>query len=231
MTKKAGNIARLIEDYLDGQLSGKERKIFEEELSTNPELKKELELRIKTEQLWKHAHEYEDVKKQVASEIKNKTMKRPVFFNKNLLSIAASLLVLIAVSVIFFYSVQKHTDRELELIAADSSAVDTIISYESPKDLPPKTATAVYAKDEIVEKLILKFPSDNSVFNEGESIFFKWESLHNEKESLFILSDTLYEFEINLNDTVFKLEKQILPKGKYKWFIRSEEKHHSFTIK
>jgi hypothetical protein len=226
-----------IENYLDQLLSHEEQIAFEKELETNSELKSQLETRIKLAKLWNDAKEYEDLKKQISSIIDKPATKKISIYRTKIVAIAAIVFVLIGISIVFIHdnhNIIMH--KNSAFVAIDSTNNDSNDSYILKQDSIKNKAGIKYFEDTIIDQLILKFPKNNSEIKFGKTINFSWHSKYLNKATLFIKANDssdriLYQTDILLSDTAFVLEKQILRRGEYIWFINKEIKYKSFSVK
>ncbi len=221
-----------IEEYLDKNLSKKEEKFFEKEIESNTDLKKAFDARIKIAKLWNEATEYERIKKEISNVLGRDAKKQKNVYQR-FYAIAAVLVVFIGLSFVFFNQNRKKvTNNDLLLIAADTTANDTMNTYQLKLEPENNKANIYYYKDTTLEKVTLKTPNLISI-KQGETIVFSWKSDINTPAVLFVksLNDSLFLREnILLSDTSFIWENPQLPQGDYIWYINNYVKFGSFKI-
>ncbi len=93
------NDIQLIENYLDGLLSGDELKTFEDRLNNDESFRVEFEQRKKLADLWRDAHEYQNTKQQIQNILKaeKRTIIHYLRDNYYLYGVAASFLILFGI--------------------------------------------------------------------------------------------------------------------------------------
>ncbi len=221
-----------IEEYLDRSFSKEEEKLFEKEMESNTDLKKAFDARIKIAKLWNDATEYENIKKDISNTLGKDTRKQEKVYQR-FYAIAAMLVVFIGLSFVFFNQNRKKlTNNDPVLLAADTTANDTMSTYRLKLEPENNKADIYYYKDTIPEKITLKTPNLISI-KQGETILFTWKSDINTPAVLFVksLNDSLFLREnILLSDTSFIWENPQLLQGDYIWYINSYAKFRSFKI-
>jgi hypothetical protein len=108
MNKLTDKDFNLIEDYISGILSSDEEKNFKERLGKDTALAREYKFRLKIKKYWNDAETYKTTKDKIGHVIAFKKKKK----NKRLVwTIAASIVVLIGISILFYPQIKTHETR------------------------------------------------------------------------------------------------------------------------
>lgn len=211
----------LIEDFLDGNLDAEQLHAFNQKVQSDPEFARLLEARKKLNVAYREALEYEALKNQVGSVIKKENRKilgiQPVWA----ISLAATLLILIGLFIVFQLSDRKSISPQNQMAESDSVEMLSL-------DEPVSYATKDYVKTKIIA------PVSGKVYQAGDSILLRWESDLEDESDLIILSEPekiiLIKKRILLSNMYYALDQGILPAGSFSWYIGDTTSKGSFEI-
>jgi hypothetical protein len=222
------NDIELVERYIDGELKGNDLEIFENRLKEEPELARKYEARRKMAALWRKADEYEKTRNEIAATIH---IGRTSFFQRNktyILSIAASVAVLLGIYLMFFQH-RNNLNNSQQLVVTDTVNRETP-AIEFQTDVPERLATM----DVLNDSVELIFPVNNINFTIKEPVVLKWRSFSDK-------TDTLYIFNVSKNLLIKKLVTSYsvdtntynagaLSPGKYYWYFSGMTKKGAFSV-
>ena len=199
----------LIEDYLDGKLAADEQAAFERRLETDGQFAALLAMRKELEITYRKAGEYRSVREEIGRVIsREKAASRrikPVW----VYSIAASVIIVLGVFIVFQLSNNQLNPFDDRVADSDSAEMLRIDEPES------------YALRRVAVPIVSPRVGDS--FRLVESIPFRWQPGPDTTAELVIMSEpgkmVLIRKWINLSDTLFWLDKDVLPEGKYSWYI------------
>jgi hypothetical protein len=211
-----------IENFLDGKLTDEGNKQFMDMLKTNPELEQQYQFRIKMAEDWTKAKEYDETRKlfagidqEVKSEKKNKLV---------VMSIAASLLLLISVSGVLMYS---NRNNEQTTIAKNQKGTETTVV---PQIKYAEEKASIHFNGEL--RIIA--PVKNKNYSKNDSIVFTWNSQIDAETNIVIVNQksgkTIFREKIKINSQKFILEKNFLPEGDYLWYIEGFPGKEKFKV-
>jgi len=218
------NDIQLIEDYLDGQLKGKELEAFQKKLETDDEFAKEYKLRLKLAGLWKDADEYQQAKKQVREVMDLE--KRSIFYRYRksyyLIAVAASIVLLFGIYWLFVRTDNGKQVHENQM----TKVADTALLH---RDIPEKLAKIEY-------NIQLTTPANKQQYTSEDTLVFHWTApLDTTKIGFGILDNATHQIvfhsRVSLSDTLFILYPGLLPAGKYAWYLQDTLNMNYFTIK
>lgn len=224
------NDINLIEAYIEGKLDGEALKSFERRLKSDEVLAKEYRLRIKIEKLWVDADDYSSVKSQIGNLLHN---EKSSFFRTNqfyILSIAASIIILVGAYLLLFQDYGKDIDtiRNQFTDVSDSISNENTIVFQY--DEPDKLASI----DSVAMDIELLYPINGETINMLEPITFKWKSNTTSVDTLFVCSEpvnkVLLKLRVNLADTTYTIKYPQFTEGKYYWYISHTTQLGSFII-
>lgn len=213
----------LIENYLDGKLSGEQQEAFLKRLKNDEGFAETFEFRKKMPGLMKDASNYETTRNEVGMAIRQQ--KQLVFgVNRNLVFAAAALiLVIIGFAAILRFAIDKDAGQSDQLVDKSLKEVLKI-------DEPLSFATSAIAP----KKLEIISPTKFQVFQTGEKIVFKWNSQSRTSGKLSVenykTKEVVFDVEVFLQDREYIFSSQKPDTGKYTWYLVDTIPKGSFTI-
>lgn len=221
----------LIEDYIEGRLDGEMLLLFENRLKTDELLQKEYDQRLKLAILWVDAKEYETTKSEIAKLIQKEKSNR---FSNNrfyILSIAASIIILISMYFLLFHennANQNGQGNQFADIKDSISNKEDVIVFQY--DEPVKLATI----DSVIGDIQLLFPILGENIIKSEPITFHWKSDSNLIDTLFVCNSSdkkvLLKLKILLSDTTYTIKYPQFTEGKYMWYISDSTTFEEFIL-
>ena len=225
------NDIHLIEKYIDGELEGEVLTLFKERLKNDKLLANEYKQRIKFAKLWVDADDYSTTKAQIGNALHNQNEN---VFRTNrfyIFSIAATIVILIGVYLLFF---QKNDTNENVLENQFADVQDSLSNKENTivfqYDEPDKLA----AIDSVSSNINILFPVNGEVFNISQPITFKWKSDLNQNDTLFVTNELdskiLLKLRVRLSDTTYTIKYPQFSDGKYLWYISDKTNDGRFSV-
>jgi hypothetical protein len=218
------NDMQLIEDFLDGILTGEKLEYVKERLNNDTPFRDAYEQRKKLAILWKEADEYQNTKQEIQEILK--TGKRGVFHylrdNYYLYGIAASFLLLFG---IYWFMIRQHNNGAPNFNNQVAATSDTLImQQDEPRE---------FAKVKYLNNLIM--PVNNQQFSIADTLVFKWTNRPDEQKTMFYIKDRtgskiFIQKKINSTDSLLIVEPGKLQPGSYKWFLNDSVNSEYFTI-
>ena len=221
----------LIEEYIEGKLTGEILSIFEDRLKTDKVLAKEYKQRLKLAKLWIDAEEYQNTKSEIGKLIQKEKSRR--FFNNRfyMLSIAASIIILISMYFLLFHENNTNNNGQLNQFAdVDDSVSNKENTIIFQYDEPDKLATI----DSVPGNIQLLFPIGGETIYKSEPIIFKWKSDSKLIDTLYVCNKLdkkiLLKSKIMLSDTTYTIKYPQLTEGKYLWYISASSNFEEFIV-
>jgi len=192
---------------------------------------KEYEQRIKFAKLWVDADDYSATKSQIGKILHNQNKN---IFRTNrfyIFSIAATIIILIGVYLLFFQTNNTNENMPGDQYANVKDSLNNkdntiVFQYDEPDKLA--------AIDSISSNTQLHFPVKGDTFNTSQSITFKWKSDLNQNDTLFVSNESdgkiLLKLRIRLSDTTYTIKYPQFTKGKYFWYISDKTNYAVFTV-
>ena len=221
---KTENELQLIEDYLDGLLTGEKLEAFNKKIETDTAFAKAFEERKKLERLWKAAEEYRQTKDRVVAIIK-KEHNAPLHLLRKyyyIWAFAASVVLLLAV---YFLLIRQNGSlpfkEEKQLAVTDTFA----IHKEKPQQ---------FAKLTLLIQPVS--PLSGDTFTTGDSLIFRWKIPDIKREIPFKIINnttgrTVMDTTVPLPDSLLILPPGRLNAGTYLWYMIDTLKINTFTVK
>jgi len=218
------NDIQLIEDYLDGTLTGEELESVKERLNSDTPFRDAYEQRKKLAILWKEADEYQSTKQQIKDILK--TGKRGILHylkdNYYLYGIAASLLLLFG---IYWFMIRQHNNGAPNFNNQVAATSDTLMMQQDE--------SRKYAKVGYIHSLAS--PTDNQQFSITDTLVFQWKTTRSGQTATFVIKDragskTFVRKKVENTDSLFVVEPGKLQPGSYKWFLNDSVNSEYFTI-
>jgi len=210
------NDFNLIEDFISGNLSPEEEKIFRKRIETDEDLAKAYRFRTKISKSWNESQIYETTKKQV-KDIINKEQKRSKK-SFTLFYAAASVIVLIGIS-FFYLQKQKQVNSSNRLTKTKSDIMVDTVSPLSGKEQPVKST----------KYLIPHEYSNNDTFIIYRQGFFK------DTEIILItqlLDKRVYkEYKMGSGSDSLIIPLKDYQPGSYRWVINGTDSSGQFIVK
>ncbi len=214
----------MLERYLEDGLNAEEKKVFENQLTNNAELKAEHQKRIYLRKLWIDSLEYQETKATIKSVLAQQTKSSKTRQLWIAVSVAASIIILLG---IYFLNSHNHSIKEIE--RQKQFAKERQDYQNTHEDQPPG-----YAAIDSLSMVKLIFPIKKQMIKNESEIVFKWSS----RSSLL---DTLYVYEIRndslcllipiqLSDSIVKIPASTFENGNYYWKIKSSSEKGEFII-
>jgi len=214
-TNNQNNIG-LIEQFIDGNLSKEEQRLFNLRLETDREFAALYRFRLKIREDLQKAKQYEKTGKLVAGTIKNIQRKK---HRNTIYAIAAGLTLLIAIPGIFILTNKQNQNN---LAEADSTSTEIF----TPQIKQPESFAnqGQYVPD----TLILSETQTN------DSVIFEWQPAL-DKPSKFVIIEQANGNEVfnsNINEYTQRiaLSNDKLPSGKIIWYIEGFAARDSFEV-
>jgi len=214
---------KLIENYLDNLLEGKELDDFQNRLASDIDFANEYKLRMKIAGLWKDADEHQKIKRRI-NDIIHDEKRSNVFASGKmyyLIAIAASVILLIGIYWVLQYNNQLPWSQKGQM----ANTGDTITLRQ---DIPES-----FAKVDYSYKLIA--PANDQHFDLNDTITFRWKIIGNfEKVDFLILNrqtkDTVFQNPVSPSDSQLITNANALGSGEFEWYINDTVIHRFFTI-
>ncbi len=221
----------LIERYLDGDLSGKEKTEFEKRLGPrelissgtkkdkcpegyDPGFRKLYDFREKMALWWKYADEYEKTKKKVAEIIASEKKRKKLTI---VYSIAAALFICLAIPL----AIYNNQGKQNKMAGSEE--------YKVGADYPEYDASIRYF-DKSYKQLL---PADKQTFKYGKPILFKWDS-ELEVQTAIVIKQTandsiIWRVPVPSKLKQYELKKE-LDSGGYAWEMEGFDGKKQFEI-
>lgn len=210
---------KLIENYLDNLLEGKELDDFQNRLTSDIDFANEYKIRMKIAELWKDADEHQKIKRRINDIIDDE--KRSSSKMYYLIAIAASVTLLIGIYMVLQYNNQLPWSQKGQMAITG----DTItLRRDKPEN---------YAKIKYSYKLIA--PANDQHFDFNDTITFHWKIFGNfEKVDFLILNrqtkDTVFQNPVFPSDSQLIINANTLGSGEFEWYINDTVINRFFTI-
>jgi len=215
-----------IESYLDGTLSAAERDLFDEQLKSDPVLGEKLSERIMLQKSWMKIAQHKQVKQRISNLIKieerQQNAKRTIWLA------AASIIVIIGISSIFFFQKNRNDSEYLTQVI---KIKDSQIIIQGKRNEMQKFGSADTIKNTIASQNC--FPMDNAVFQTSDTITFSWPS-NNIKEKLIIFDENwikVSEIQLPKGVAEYKFIPANFKTGTYTWILTPNSVKYKFSIK
>jgi len=214
---------KLIENYMDNLLEGKELVDFQNRLASDIDFANEYKLRVKIAGLWKDADEHQKIKRQINGIINDEKRSDNFASGKMyyLLAIAASVILFIGIYLVLQNNNQLPWSQKGQMAITE----DTITFRQ---DIPES-----FAKIDYTYKLIA--PAKDQHFELNDTITFHWKIFGNLKKiDLIILNrqtkDTVFQNPVFPSDSQLITNANALGSGEFEWYINDTIIHRFFTI-
>lgn len=220
----------LIEAYIEGKLEGEALKSFESRLKSDEGLAKEYNQRLKIAKLWADADDYSSTKTQISNILNN---QKTNFFRTNqfyILSIAASIIILVGVYLLLFQDYSNNLDAIGDQFADVSDSISKENTIVFQYDEPDQLATI----DSVTMDIELLFPINGQTIASLEPITFSWKSNTTSVDTIFVCSEpvnkVILKLIVNLADTTYTIKYPQFTEGKYYWYISDTIQLGKFII-
>jgi hypothetical protein len=224
MKTKNNNDIVLIENYLDGKLSGQEKKDFLQRLETDAEFAKLYRFRLKIRNDWQKARQYEATQQEVAGAIqrtKNKKRRTIIY------AVAASLAFLVVISGIF--TVMNRQQEPARIAETEIDSTDVHQFEPQMKEPGIYGDSGRFEPDEVIKEISLRFEKQN------DSLVFTWQpALRTETDLVIIEQETEKEIlrkSLQTESEKIVLHRNGLPAGTMVWYLENFLKRDSFEIR
>lgn len=211
----------LIEDFLDGKLNKEQLKAFELKVKSDKDFSRLLEIRKNLEPEYRKASEYEALRKEVAGIIRKEN--RHFLGIKPAWSIALAASVVLLIGLLIVLQLSNNSSAPSPDIMAESDSVE-MLRMDEPENFGLKRVLSV----NVIE------PVYGASFTPNDSISLKWNSEFTDEAELVIMSETdkvvLIRKRIKLSDSIYTIDKGLLPEGKFTWYIDDTINKGSFKI-
>jgi len=214
MKTKNNNDIVLIENYLDGKLSGQEKKDFLQRLETDAEFAKLYRFRLKIRNDWQKARQYEATQQEVAGAIqrtKNKKRRTIIY------AVAASLAFLVVISGIF--TVMNRQQEPARIAETEIDSTDVHQFEPQMKEPGIYGDSGRFEPDEVIKEISLRFEKQN------DSLVFTWQpALRTETDLVIIEQETEKEIlrkSLQTESEKIVLHRNGLPAGTMVWYLEN----------
>ena len=228
----------LIEAYLEDSLSKKETDEFRKRLDDDPEFARQYELRKQTEKLWKDTTVYSRINKnvkQAMSESKKSNYYKPYYF-----AVAATIILLLSFYIVIHFLGEDIFNRGSSQMAVKNST-EQINLLEPQIKYPDRKANIKYINeanadmDSIILDKLRNEKADTFIkFKTSENIKIEWTSEETGIGYIFVYDISsdylLIKIPVQLSEREFIIQKSLLKKGKYKWYLFNIDKTGYFEI-
>lgn len=213
-----------LEKYLEDGLNADERRVFEEKLAENAELKSEYQNRVYLRKLWLDTREYEDTKANIKSDILQQTTKSKSRQLWVAVSVAASIIILLG---IYFLNNNYQSIEEIE--SQKQYSKDKNDYQDLQEDQPPS-----YAKKDSLPIVKMISPIGLQKINNHSDIVFKWSSTSSLIDTLCVYETINESLRLNipvkLSDSILNMPASTFGNGKYYWKIKTHNEKGEFII-
>lgn len=214
----------LIEDFLEGSVTGEQLSAFNDRLQNDLEFKKAVEFRKKLPELMHEAANYDAVRNEVKDAIASQKRSLPVY-NKNwILAAAATVLILIGfVAVLRFMSTsgENQSDIMVKNTPTEELMIDEPVNYG-----------AVRIADPVVE---LVSPLESKSIEQETDLHFSWNTQDIGWAHLYVQAkgpeDFIMQFDVKLDKKEFIIENHQLKHGNYIWYINDSTSYGRFVVR
>ena len=221
---------QLIEDYIDGRLTGEELISFELMLTTDDSFAEAYRERKKLAQLWNEAREYQGTKKIVEDALRKTKQGFFIAYRYHLLTVAASVTIILGGYFLLRNEggdSQNGLNEPLSNMESQTNDTNTIhFKVDEPNHLA--------AIDTVKATARLIHPVAGEFYGRNEPITFRWATDHDQVDTLFIRSDSesavLSKTLVKLLDTAYTMKYPQLRKGQYNWNLASIDQIGKFSI-
>ena len=213
----------LIEEFIDGNLSGKELKAFQDRLEHDADFAGLYKVRKKMAESMKEAGEYQRLKSQIGEVIRK---ERKTFYQEYkyyILPIAASVVIIIGLYIVFQFQADPG-EKGPQL--AETTDTISVMKMDEPEKL---------AKIKTLNYVDILAPVDKQQFGLDEPIHFIWNADSDQFGTLYVINvnDNIIVLEKNINfsDGSFEINKNQFPQGEYKWYLNDTINSGSFVVR
>lgn len=219
----------LIEDYINGRLSKKEELEFERRLENDKEFESNYLLHKRLTNLWKDTIDFKNTRYAISETLKKENRS---FIKRNLysiISVAATILVLISTYFIMQYTSDSKSENSKYLSELDSTRKqDAKITFSIDDQ---RVLTTI---DSVKNSLQLISPESGDTIISGNSISFKWKSVEVYTDTLYVYNSKYHKLEykliVNVSDSIHIIKYPQLEPGNYVWFISNSKQSKEFII-
>jgi len=224
------NDIELIERFLDKTLSEDEVDAFHQRLEEDPEFAQLVALRKALPDHWRKTAEYEKTREEVGNALKLTEHKGIYQLNMTVLSIAASIVILVGIAIALIFGVG---DR---LFSEDNQPIvqqnDTVLTPEI--DIPEQKAKmAVYSSNSI-QGIQLIYPKEGDSIKKTEMITFKWEYQGDSATTFYLIlkesGRIVFKASVKPRQQSFTLPTEIVRPGVFSWYLATDTLTRGFKI-
>ncbi len=227
--KDQANDIDLIERFLDGALSEDELDAFHQRLEEDQEFAQLVDLRKALPDHWRKAAEYEKTREEVGNALKLTAHKGIYRLNMIVLSIAASIVIVVGISIALIFGVGDRWFSEEDQPIVQQN--DTVLTPEI--DTPEEKAKiAAYSSDSI-QGIRLIYPKEGDSIKKTEAIIFKWEYQGDTTTTFYLIlkeSGIVHKAEVKPGQQSFTLPTEIVKPGVYSWYLAKDILTRGFRI-
>ena len=230
--KNYNNYPEIIEKYLEGTLSASEREDFEDRLKKDPKLSEELSSRQLIQENWVKATRKVEVRNHIRRVIKT---EKSGLISRNLfwLSVAASFLIILGISSLYFYQRgQNVSDREFLSNGNNSLSKESFITGKQAEI--KEYGSIEYAGENRNIAFNRLLPKNGAIYQATDTITFVWPAASFENEEPLIITDENGEkvVEIKLRNGAigYKLLPSRLKPGTYTYILQPKALNYKFSI-
>lgn len=235
--KKNMSDFELIEAYIDGTLSKQEFDEFQIRLTKDKVFASQFEIRKQTEKLWKESNDYSQINKRVKHAMgENKKSK---YFKPYYFAIAASIILFLS-----FYIIMHFLNKDDSISGSHQMAKEDNtekIDFLKPQIKHPEAkanirlANNISAPDSIILELLRNDKTNNIIeYKSTDKIKIKWKTKEPGNGFLYIydVKNDCFAIKtpVRLADESFTIQKSLLNKGLFKWYLFNTEIIGSFKI-
>jgi hypothetical protein len=208
----------LIEDFLDGKLVGKALADFQKRVDQDKRFAALVEARKKLAAANRETQDYQQLKQEIGSMIHAE--RKRVLGMKPLWawSLAASVIILVGLVIVLQYTVPSPG----QMAASDTTET---LRMDEPKEYAVKDTVSIFIIAPVLEES----------FGIGDSLLLEWETNQEVKGELFITNATsgrvLLQKLVDVREGQYVLQPNLLPAGKYYWYIDDTVSKGSFLIR
>ena len=219
----------LIERFLDGSLSEKEREAFNERIKTDTILADALAQRKLLQRTYIETSRRSALKKQIKTIVTDE--KRKAANQRKVWLAAATIIVLTAVGSILMFPAKKPDNAQRLANEQPKQSIDTT-DHLLQGQQKSMNEYATLDSIEATKKNNTLYPDDRAILKSGDTIRFSWPELY-KVQFLTIYNnkgEVVKKESIIQGTNKYVLLPGMLPPGQYSWKILKDSKNIHFTI-